>query len=237
LVRTLAGTGGAGSADGPRLEANFASPYGLALDSAGFLYVADADNNTIRKLNSSGGDVSTLAGLAGNPGSADAAGSAARFNYPAGVAVDASGNLYVADTYNYTIRKVTASGVVSTLGGWPGSSGCADATGSGARFYYPFGLASDSAGNIYVSDTYNNTIRKGMPACAVVGPMLQPPRMCGDRCGAGLSGTCGLVMDIESSPDLFHWQTVGTYVLEGGTNFFMSPTPAQGAQFYRGRVK
>src|SRR5258708_4857856 len=94
----------------------------------------------------------TLAGQA-LIGSADGTGSAARFNYPSGVATDSSGNVYVADAVNQTIRKITPAGVVTTLAGLAGITGSADGTGSAARFFYPFGVATDSAGNVYVADS------------------------------------------------------------------------------------
>src|SRR5438034_295682 len=92
----------------------------------------------------------TLAGLAGSFGSADGTGSAARFYLPTGVATDSSGNVYVADSDNSTIRKITPAGVVTTLAGLAGSPGSADGTGSDARFYFPTGVATDSSGNVYV---------------------------------------------------------------------------------------
>ena len=101
----------------------------MAVDSAGNVYVADQGNNTIRKVTSAG-VVTTLAGLARFSGSSDGTGSAARFNNPAGVAVDSAGNVYVADRYNNTIRKVTSAGAVTTLAGLAGFSGSADGTGS-----------------------------------------------------------------------------------------------------------
>jgi len=107
-----------------------------------------------------GGVVTTLAGTAGGSGgSADGTGAAASFNAPTGVAVDSSGNVYVADSENHTIRKITAAGVVSTFAG-TGSVGRLDGTGSAASFRYPFGVAVDSIGNVYVADYYNSTIRK-----------------------------------------------------------------------------
>jgi sugar lactone lactonase YvrE len=160
VVTTLAGlAGNAGSADGTGSAARFDSPYGVAVDSSGNVYVADYGNSTIRKVTSAG-VVTTLAGLAYNVGSTDGTGSAARFNYPRGVAVDSSGNVYVADYWNHTIRKVTSAGVVTTLAGLAGSSGSADGTGSAARFNGPSGVAVDSSTNVYVADQGNHTIRK-----------------------------------------------------------------------------
>jgi len=176
VVTTLAGLGGLqnqGTADGTGSAARFDWPYGVAADSAGNVYVADSGNNTIRKV-SPAGVVTTLAGLAPSSGSADGIGSAARFDYPTGVAADSAGNAYVADSRNHTIRLVSPAGVVTTLAGLAGSSGSADGTGSAARFSlsninYGSGacLAVDSAGTMYVADTGNNTIRKVSPAGVV----------------------------------------------------------------------
>ncbi len=161
---TLAGVAGApGSTDGPGNAARFYNPNGVAVDSAGNVYVADAYNRTIRKITPAQA-VSTLAGLAGSIGSTDGTGSAARFAYPAAVAVDSAGNVYVADVSNQTIRKITPAGVVSTLAGLAGSQGSADGLGSSARFNQPFGVAVDNAGNVYVADRDNHTIRKITPA-------------------------------------------------------------------------
>src|SRR5947208_1611193 len=111
--------------------------------------------------------VTTLAGLAESFGSADGTGNGARFAHLFGVAADTAGNVYVADTENHTIRKVTLAGVVTTLAGLAGGSGSADGTGSDARFFDPSGVAVDSVGNAYVADTVNNTIRKVTPAGVV----------------------------------------------------------------------
>jgi streptogramin lyase len=154
-----------GSSDGTNSDAQFAYPGGVAVDSAGNLYVADTGNNAIRKVTPDGTNwvVTTLAGLAGSSaGSADGVGSAARFSFPSGVAVDSAGNVYVADTHNDTIRKVTPTGVVTTLAGLAGSAGSADGAGSAAHFFFPQGISVDSAGNVYVADSGNNTIRKGV---------------------------------------------------------------------------
>ncbi|MEK7675951.1 MAG: chitobiase/beta-hexosaminidase C-terminal domain-containing protein, partial [Verrucomicrobiota bacterium] len=136
---------------------------------AGNVYVADTDNHTIRKVTPVG-VVTTLAGLARSSGSADGTGSAARFYGPRGVAVDSAGNVYVVDTDNHTIRKVTPAGVVTTLAGLAGSQGSADGTGSAARFPGPDGVAVDRAGNVYVADAGNNRILKGVLARPPVMP-------------------------------------------------------------------
>ena len=160
VVTTLAGFAGqSGSADGTNGTARFTNPTGVAVDSAGNVYVADAGNKTIRRI-TSGGVVTTLAGSAGLSGSADGTNSAARFSYPFGITVDSAGHLYVTDASNFTIRGVTSNGVVTTLAGRAGQPGDADGADSAARFYVPSGVALDSAGNVYVDDTGNNTIRE-----------------------------------------------------------------------------
>lgn len=158
-VTTLAGLANQGSADGIGNVSQFSQPSGEAIDLDGNLYVADANNHTIRQI-SPDGVVTTIAGLAGNPGSSDGYKSAARFNYPSGVAVDAAGNVFVADASNCTIRKITPSGFVTTIAGMAQQAGTADGSGSGARFWSPRSLAVDSSGNIFVADTYSHTIRK-----------------------------------------------------------------------------
>ena len=160
VVTTIAGTvGSLGSADGVGAAARFRTPTGVAVDGAGAVYVADSGNHTIRKITPNG-VVTTFAGIAGMSGSTDGIGTVARFRFPEDVAVDFAGNIYVADTGNRTIRKITASGVVSTLAGRAGFGGTADGTGTAARFASPTGLAVESAGNIYVADKNNNSIRR-----------------------------------------------------------------------------
>jgi sugar lactone lactonase YvrE len=167
VVTTLAGTAGVtGHANGTGSAAQFYYPFGVAVDSAGNVYVADNGNSTIRKI-TPGGVVTTLAGTAGSYGSADGTGPAAQFNYPQGVAVDSVGNVYVADTFNSEIRKITPGGVVTTLAGTAHSPGTADGTGPAARFNYPDGVTVDSAGNVYVADTINHTIREISPGGVV----------------------------------------------------------------------
>ena len=156
IVSTLAGGVGengqnnAGSADGVGSAARFGAPHGETVDDSGNVYVADTGNNTIRKITPAG-VVSTLAGTASTRGGyTNATGPAAQFNRPTGVTVDSAGNVYVADTGNQNIRKITPDGVVSTL--------------ASNVFYEPYSVAVDSAGNVYVADTFNQAIRKITPA-------------------------------------------------------------------------
>jgi hypothetical protein len=192
-VSTLAGQAGvSGGADGTGTGAQFFGPQGLRIDASGNVFVADTNNHTIRKVVPSTGVVTTVAGLAGNSGSADGTGSAARFNFPSGVAVDAQGNLYIADTDNHTIRAIASSGAVSTLAGLAGNSGGADGTGSGARFNSPSDLAVDSSGNIYVADTDNFTIRKIVSSTGAVSTL------------AGLAGTSASTDGLGSAARFYH---------------------------------
>ncbi len=178
VVSTIAGSPGiAGAVDGTGAVARFNGPTAIAAAGAGSLYVADGGNSIIRKMTSalSAGliewTVTTIAGSAGIAGSSDGTGSAARFNNPGGLALDDGGNLYVTDSLNNTIRKITptvsagqTNWVVTTLAGSPGIAGCADGTGSAAQFYSPSGIAVDKAGNVYVADFANSTIRKMRPS-------------------------------------------------------------------------
>ena len=153
-VSTFAG-GEGGFADGPGNAAQFDFPLGITIDTAGNLYITDRENNCIRKVTPKG-EVSTLAGRWG--GFADGEGNVAEFNRPHGIAVDAMGNLYVADSHNHRIRKITPKGEVTTLAG--GEFGFADGQGNAARFDYPYGIAIDATGNLYVTDAENARIRK-----------------------------------------------------------------------------
>ncbi len=177
-ITTLAGKSlGTGTNDGIGGAAQFNQPEGVATDNAGVVYVADRGNNTIRKITPEGA-VTTLAGTGGQSGSTNGTGSEARFNAPIGLAVDAAGVVYVADSQNHTIRKITPLGEVTTLAGSAGNTGNANGTGSVARFNRPFGVALDGATNIYVADCNNHRIRKITPAGLV-----------STYAGSGISGT------------------------------------------------
>lgn len=156
VVTTPDGTAGIqGDTDGTGPAAAFSQPLGIAVDTGGNLYVSDNGNKAIRKITAAG-VVTTMAGpSAGGTGGADGTGSAAKFNYPTGIAADAIGNLYVADTVNQAIRKLTSAGVVSTLAGSAGKKGVTDGAGSAARFTYPTGIAVDASGNLYVAEPAN----------------------------------------------------------------------------------
>ena len=161
IVSTIAGSSSPGINNGSGTSAQFYFPNGVAVDILGNVYVADSGNNIIRKITPEG-VVSTLAGD-GTPEHLDGTGTSARFNAPQGVAVDSLRNVYVADSYNHRIRKITPAGLVSTLAG-DGTAAYLDATGTSAEFNYPYGVAVDSLGNVYVADSSNHSIRKINPA-------------------------------------------------------------------------
>jgi sugar lactone lactonase YvrE len=160
LVSTLAGSGTSGSSDGVGTAASFAVSFGIAVDADGNVYVADWGNNKIRKITPTG-QVTTFAG-SGLTGSTDGPAATASFDGPRGVAVDKVGSVYVADTFNHKIRKISPTGVVTTIAG-SGAAGSADAIGSAASFNFPKGLALDDFGNLYVADLNNFKIRKITP--------------------------------------------------------------------------
>jgi sugar lactone lactonase YvrE len=187
VVTTLAGNAGStGSADGTGAAARFFWPQGLGLDATGAnLYVADTNNHTVRKIALASAAVTTFAGLAGQAGSTDATGAAARFRAPYDVAVDKNGTIYVADTDNGTIRAITPAGVVSTLAGLAGSTGAADGSGSTARFSHPYSVGVDGSFSVYVADTDNHTVRKIVSALGVVSTVAGQPGTAGAADGIG----------------------------------------------------
>jgi serine/threonine-protein kinase len=179
LVRTLAGSGAGSFADG--INATFNYPAGVAVDAVGNVFVADQNNQRIRKV-TPGGVVSTLAG-SGARSFADGTGTSAAFNNPWGMAIDASGILYVADGGNQRIRKVTPGGVASTLAGG-GTGSFAD---SPAAFYNPKGVAVDSNGTVFVGDDVNGCVRKVTPGGVV------------RTLAGGLTNPYGVALDASSN--------------------------------------
>jgi sugar lactone lactonase YvrE len=217
-VSTLAGIGTAGSADGPGNTAAFNGSADIVLDaSSGVLYVIDQNNHKIRKI-SPAGVVSTLAGT-GSAGSADGPGTSASFNRATGIALNGAGTLlYVADQYNHKIRKVTPTGVVSTLAG-SGSAGSADnSVGTSATFCSPVSVAVDAAGTVYVADYCSNKIRKVTPSGAV--STLAGAGTAGRTNGAGntalFSGPLSVALDIGGN----------VYVADFTTSLIRKITPA-----------
>jgi hypothetical protein len=174
-VTTLAGVAGvSGAIDAAGSAARFHGPQGLALDASGNLFVADTNNNVIRRIVTASGAVTTVAGQDGIAGSTDGASSQAQFHYPSGIAVDAAGRLYVADTENHTLRTISPAGTVGTLAGLAGSSGSIDGTGSIARFAFPTGVGVTGSGDVYVADTDNHAIRLAFTPVAPA--ITQQPR-------------------------------------------------------------
>ncbi len=212
IVSTLAGVGGqSGSANGTGTSARFKSPSGIVSDSGGNLYVTDTGSHTIRKV-TPGGAVTTLAGVANAAGSSDGSGSLARFNSPTGIAIDSGGNLFVTEVGTQTIRRVSAAGAVTTIAGATGQRGSADGTGNTARFEEPMGIAVDSGGTVYIADTLNNTIRRGLPVTGSGAPTLtvqsQPQRQ---QVIVGSPATFRVVASGTPSPS-YQWQRNGVNI-------------------------
>lgn len=160
IVTTLAGSGNAGSTDGKGNDASFFYPGGITVNNEGIVYVADTHNNLIRRI-SPDGEVTTIAGRR-KDSLTNSTDTSVRFDNPAGISTDAHGCVYVADWANDVIRKLNPDGKVTIIAG-SGTPGSEDGIGTKASFYLPGGIAVDSAGFIYVADTYNNMIRKISP--------------------------------------------------------------------------
>jgi serine/threonine-protein kinase len=223
MVTTLAGTGVAGSEDGKGASASFFYPQGVAVDKKGNVYVADTHNSLIRKI-SPEGFVTTLAGqriyhtIPGRD-------TVVRFDNPAGIAVDESGNVYVADWANNLIRKIGPDGRVQNIAG-NGNRGAKDGMGPSASFYLPGGIALDSIGNIYISDTYNNLIRKISPSGMVT--TLAGKTVKGSADGRGSSASFSHPAGITVDPD------GNVYVADVGNNRIRKITPEGNVTTYAG---
>jgi sugar lactone lactonase YvrE len=186
--------------------AGLISPSDVAVDANGTVYVADSSNNRIVKITAAG-EFSILAG-SGSPGSADGVAANASFNTPSGIAVDANGDIYVADSANDNIRKITPAGVVTTLAGAgpdvvANRSGWIDGAALDARFRYPSSVAVDLNGNVFVSDIDNNRIRKITPGGIV--STLAGQDSIGYTDGTGSAASFGSIWDIavDSSGNVY----------------------------------
>jgi len=215
MVTTLAGNGQQGSANGAGTVASFNAPIGVAVDALGKVYVGENGNNLIREI-SPLGLVTTFAG-SGMAGSVNATGTAASFSNPQGVAVDANGNVYVADYTNNLIREISPAGVVTTLAG-NGKQGSADSAGVAASFNEPTAVAVDAAFNVYVADFGNNLVRKISPAGAV--STLAGSGAQGSANGAGIAASfnkpTGIAVDASGN----------VYVADWGNNLVRIISPA-----------
>ena len=200
IVTTFAGSGKEGWTDGVGVAASFERPCGLALGPGDVLYVTE--RYRVRMI-SAAGAVTTLAG-GGESGFADGRGAAARFHYPAGIAVDAAGVVFVADHSNHRIRRIT-NGVVDTLAGGAVQGffeqGFADGAGAAAKFYYPIGLALDPiAGHLLVADCNNNRIRAVDPRSGAVSTLAGSGAAGaedGDAAVASFGSPCGVAVDAQ----------------------------------------
>lgn len=163
IITTIVGTGTAGySGDGlPAISAQLDSPYSVTLDDTGNMYIADRNNNVVRMVDLNG-DIYTVAGngLFGYSGDGGTA-VAARLNYPTGVAVDTAGNIYISDSYNNVIRKVDAAGIITTFAG-NGTPAFGGDLGDplGANLHFPYDVATDTFGNVFIADANNQRVRK-----------------------------------------------------------------------------
>lgn len=218
-----------GSADGNGTNAEFNAPCGLAFDSTGNLFVSDANNHTIRKITPAG-TVSTFAGQAGMDGSADGPGSTARFCHPAQIAFDRHGNLLVADSFNDTLREITANGVVSTISGLTGASGGADGLNGAGRYFNPYGLAFASDGSLRVADAYNQLIREVLvPFTLNLQLTKSPPTVT-----LTWDAVIGRTYQVQYSTNLVTgWMNLNTPLTAGSNSLSATDSASGGRRHYR----
>ena len=214
-VSTLAGSS-EGLQDGSGAGARFSEPWSVDVDSTGNLYVADYNNAVIRRV-TAGGTVSTLAG-ANAIGSRDGIGTAAQFNGPSGLAVGANDLLYVADAFSHAIRRIAiGTGEVTTLAGSKPQRGYLEGRGTGALFRFPYGVAADAAGNVYVAE--DTHIRKITPE-GVTSLFAGMPSQAGLVDGAGTSARFGAPTGLAFGPGGI------LYVADNANHAIRAVTPA-----------
>ncbi|MBI3881079.1 MAG: hypothetical protein HY301_13590 [Verrucomicrobia bacterium] len=229
-VTTLAGEEGVwGTNDGPGLTAHFNNPVGLALDAAGNLFVADANNHTIRKV-APDGTVSTVAGVPGADGCVNGPAADARFCKPASLAFDAHGNLFIADSFNHVLRRLSPRGFVTTVSGLGGADGVADGANGTARFFNPYGLATDARGRVLIADTYNQTLRVLLPPFTV--------EVQASVIGGVVTLTWPTILGAQyqlqwRDASSTNWQNLGGAIAATGTQTTASDTAASAAKLYR----
>jgi hypothetical protein len=234
VVSTPAGLGTIpGIADGLDSTARFDVPNGVAVGTAGTVWVADTHYGTIRQVTADGSDwmVATIAGSALNfPGYSDGTNGTAVFDYPYGVAADTVSNVFVADTYSDTLRKLTPAGtnwVVTTIGGSPFGTGATDGVGTAAQFYQPYALAVDGTGSLYIADTYNHTIRLGRPVFMLRGSVVANMLVL-----SWPSSATNYFLETSRSVGVdASWTPITTGVSLAGTNFIWTNTQAAPAFF------
>lgn len=226
VVGTIGGLAGtSGSADGAASVSRFYFPEGVAVDHAGNVIVADAGNATIRRITPDGVS-STIAGQAGSLANVDGTGTAARFTFPEGIAIDSNDNIYVVDFIASVIRKITPAGVVTTLAGVAGSAADIDGTGAAARFDNPEWIAVDSAGNLYVTEPENDVIRKVTPAGVVttIGGATFPGLADSVSSSARFTVPSGIATD--SFGNIYIADSYNSVIRRGGILGAASPTSA-----------
>ena len=227
-VTTFAGAGEVwGWRDGIGTNALFYSPVGVFVDAGGELLVSDANNHVIRRI-ATNAVVTTFAGAAGVAGAADGPATTARFGKPAELALDARGNLYVADALLHTIRKITRAGFVSTVAGAVGVDGAVDGANGVARFFNPYGLAVAPRGQLVVTDTYNQTVRE------LVAPFTVAVAAGGGGTVIEWEAVAGAVYQVQVKATLSApWADLGAPVTAAGTAASAVDGGAGGTKFYR----
>jgi sugar lactone lactonase YvrE len=227
FMATMAGSPGQqGTADAVADKARFTAPAGVAVSSNYTIYVGDTGTDRIRRMTQIAADVHSVAGTALTAGATDGPESTASFNGPTGVAVDAAGNVFVADTGNDLIRRIGTDGVVSTVAGAPGAAGFVDGIGSTARFDHPTSLAFDSLGNLYVADTGNHAIRRIAPSHLV--ETMIGTGAAGHNNGAGASAMLNAPTGIAFDPSgLLYIADSGNNVIRVATTTTTPPSESQ----------
>jgi hypothetical protein len=244
ITTTIAGSGANGSDDGTNNIAQFGQPYGIALNQAGTVFVTDYQNNTLRQVLpvSTNWVVTTIAGVNGNAGSMDGSGNVAKFNFPADLAADNTGNLYVADYGNDTIRRLTPVGSswsVFTVAGLAGTPGSIDGTGAAVRMNGPFGIAINNT-NIYISDLNNDTIRgTPLPTVTVTGgaavSLTTPQKTVQNAFSVSWLAVPGQTYQIQYKTNLSQpaWIGLANFTASNTNGLFLTCTTNGPQQFYR----